>query len=417
MGFLSRFRQYGNINWTLADQALVSGVNFTTGLLLARYLGLESFGLYTMLWMVVLLLGSIQLALIISPMLSIAPKLDKVEHDIYQSSICMHQIVFSMTSFLLIVSILASTLYNFDYDYSLAFYTAAAAVGYQFQDYIRRYFFSVMRPRVAFFGDFVSYIGQLVAIYVVNYYLGLSIGYVLSAVALTSFLSALVMRPFMHVKFNSVEQVVADFRRSYHFSKWLVGSVVMQWLSGQIFFLLAAYLLGPAMVGVMKSAQNIVAATHVFIQALENIIPVKLATLYQRYGLKGISSYLSKSIPLSLSIVFLFCGFVGYFSDDLLTWLYGDEIEGYGYVLEYFCLVYMVMFMNIFLRFVLRTVEETKIIFQANLVAVLIVPFTIPMIYSLQVTGAMLGMLLSALITFLICGFYLVKRYRQGGYE
>ena len=32
------------INWALADQAMLSGINFLTGILLARYLGITEFG-------------------------------------------------------------------------------------------------------------------------------------------------------------------------------------------------------------------------------------------------------------------------------------------------------------------------------------------------------------------------------------
>ncbi len=31
--------RYSHLNWALADQTMVSGVNFLTGILLARYLG------------------------------------------------------------------------------------------------------------------------------------------------------------------------------------------------------------------------------------------------------------------------------------------------------------------------------------------------------------------------------------------
>ncbi len=49
--FLTRYR---HVNWALADQVMVSGVNFLTGILLARGLGIEEFGRFTLAWMVVL---------------------------------------------------------------------------------------------------------------------------------------------------------------------------------------------------------------------------------------------------------------------------------------------------------------------------------------------------------------------------
>src|SRR3989339_1774999 len=71
IAFISRYR---HMNWALADQAMVSGVNFLTGILLARYLGLEEYGRFTLAWMAVLLCNSFQQAGIIAPMMSIGPK-------------------------------------------------------------------------------------------------------------------------------------------------------------------------------------------------------------------------------------------------------------------------------------------------------------------------------------------------------
>ena len=54
----------GQINWAVTDQALVSGANFATGVLLARSLGLEEFGRFTLLWMGLQLLNQIPFALV-----------------------------------------------------------------------------------------------------------------------------------------------------------------------------------------------------------------------------------------------------------------------------------------------------------------------------------------------------------------
>ena len=66
--------RYSQINWALTDQAMVSGVNFLTGIVLARYLGIEEFGRFTLAWMAVLLVNSLQSGLIVQPMMSIGPK-------------------------------------------------------------------------------------------------------------------------------------------------------------------------------------------------------------------------------------------------------------------------------------------------------------------------------------------------------
>ena len=47
-------------SWVLADQALVSGVNFLNGILLARWLGITAYGTFALIWMAVLVASSLQ---------------------------------------------------------------------------------------------------------------------------------------------------------------------------------------------------------------------------------------------------------------------------------------------------------------------------------------------------------------------
>jgi len=67
-------KRYSHVNWAIADQAMVSASNFLIVVLLARFMGIEEFGRFSMVWLVAELLHSIQHALIIAPMLSVGPK-------------------------------------------------------------------------------------------------------------------------------------------------------------------------------------------------------------------------------------------------------------------------------------------------------------------------------------------------------
>ena len=84
---LSRFLG-GREIWALVDQALVSGSNFLTNIVLARMVGIEAFGAFTFAWMAVLFMNGFQNALIVAPMMSvifisIAP--DTLLHFVYGS--------------------------------------------------------------------------------------------------------------------------------------------------------------------------------------------------------------------------------------------------------------------------------------------------------------------------------------------
>ena len=58
----------------VADQAVVSATNFLTAVMLLRFMGLREFRVFTLAWMSVLFVNSLQTALIVAPMMSIPPK-------------------------------------------------------------------------------------------------------------------------------------------------------------------------------------------------------------------------------------------------------------------------------------------------------------------------------------------------------
>ena len=75
-----------NLSWTILDQGMVSGVNFAVGILIARFLGVKEFGIFSLLLMAILFVQSIQKALIITPMMSVGPKIEEREKKSLLSS-------------------------------------------------------------------------------------------------------------------------------------------------------------------------------------------------------------------------------------------------------------------------------------------------------------------------------------------
>jgi len=155
--------RYSQVNWALADQAMVSGVNFLTGILLARYLGLAEYGRFTLVWMAVLFFNSLQQAAILSPMMSIGPKRDKNQEARYYGAVFLQQVIWTGASAaFMFAGARGCRILRPDWDVQgLAFPLVAALVAYQFQDFLRRYFFVRNRASVAFLNDCISYLGQL----------------------------------------------------------------------------------------------------------------------------------------------------------------------------------------------------------------------------------------------------------------
>ena len=87
---------------TLMDQALVSGSNFLTAILITRLAGLEEYGFFALAWMGLLLMSSLQQAFIQAPMMSLGPKKSEAEKANYFPASQFLQIGFAVLIFLLI---------------------------------------------------------------------------------------------------------------------------------------------------------------------------------------------------------------------------------------------------------------------------------------------------------------------------
>ena len=159
---LQLVRRLGQINWGLADQVVVSGGNFLTTLLLARSLGVEEFGRFTLAWMVVLFAGHLQQALILTPMMSIGPKQDPQAAPAYLGAVLVQQAAFTpLTSAAILLGVmLVNTLWNDTGLASLLLPLLAANCAHQAQEFLRRHFFTAGQNLVALAIDLLRYGSQ-----------------------------------------------------------------------------------------------------------------------------------------------------------------------------------------------------------------------------------------------------------------
>jgi O-antigen/teichoic acid export membrane protein len=395
--------RHSPINWALADQTLVSGVNFLTGILLARYLGIEEFGRYTLVWMSVLFVNSLQHAMINSPMMSIGPKQPDAETPAYYGAIIVQQIVFSCVVFLSLFAGVqwSGVLFPEWQVEGLALPLALAAVAFLFQDFLRRYFFTRSRQSVAFATDVIRYGGQIVVLFWLFAISKESVdsAQVLWVIAIMAAISALAGTFFVERVEISAKALKATATRHWHFSKWLIGSSLMQWTSGNFFLISAGTLLGPTAVGAIRAAQNLMGITHILFQGLENIVPIQASRYYHENGLDRLKTYLGQvvvngglataAIALTLSVA----------PEFWLALVFGDSFAVYGSLVRWYGVLYILMFFGLPLRAGLRAIEHSKPIFWSYVAtSIFALAVAYPLIRQFDLTGVMCGILATQVI-------------------
>ena len=409
--FLGRYSQ---INWALLDQAMVSGVNFFTGIILVRFLGLEEFGRFTLTWLIILFFNSIQFSAVISPMMSIGPKQAEREMQQYYGAVVLQQLFWSGLCVISIFSCVWGSQFFVGWKiHTLAAPLAVALLAVQSQDFLRRYFFVRKRAALAFGNDCICYLARLLLLMVFFKFRVLNINEVLWLIAFTATLAAVI--GFFQTERLIFSRIFAQRVTTvhWHFSKWLIVSALLQWTSGNFFLVAAGSILGVFAVGTIKAAQNIIGITHVFFQALENIVPARASFYYKQGGVTRLINYLKRVSCIGGVVTLFIVLIVSLFPKLWISLFYGDNYSEISYALLWYGPVYLCVFFGLSLRSGLRSVNYTKAIFIGYLAMTLFSLISAyPMIIWLKIHGAMIGMLITQIIFLSISSmllFYKIK--------
>lgn len=406
------------LSWALFDQAMVSLANFLTGVLAARFLGIEEFGRFTLMSLVIQFVSGVQFAIINAPMMSIGVGRGQDERHQYYAATFFNQIIF--VSILLIGTIVGMLIVG---EVSpawqignLALPLAAVAAGSSLHDFFRRYFFTIGSARRAFIADFIRYVGQVALLFglAALAHVQINVGDVLWILAFTASVGALVGLPDLRGFKWQASQVRKVMLEHWHFGKWLLGSVLVSWAQRSIFQVIAGILLGAAAVGAIKAVQMLMGATQIFLQGLENVVPVEATRRYKEHGKKALASYLKHinfiggGIVISASLIFIVA------PDFWLKILYGKEFVGYGNLVFWYLICYIMFFFEVSLGAGLRALHDTSPIFYSYCIGTVVaVVCAYPLTWAFGVTGNAAGAALVSLSTQLVLWRAFYVRYAQ----
>ena len=409
-------KSYRSINWALADQTMLSGVNFLTGILLARYLGITDFGIFTLAWVIVEFVQGIQYSLIIMPMVSIGPKQSDHERLDYLGSVMVQQVALAILSTMLFfLGIRLADLLFADWNLGvLTWPLATALLVSQLQNFVRRYFFAFGRGALAFFVDFVRYAGQIVVLFWLLRMGDMGAGGALWVIAGTSLASTLLAVGFLDKVTWNRENFYTTFFRHWAFSKWLLMSEPMRWITGNFYMFVVGGVIGAAAVGAIRAAQNLVGLSHIMMLGLENVVPAGAARRLRQGGKQAFLQFQRRMTIFGGCIV----GAVGIVAsaapDFWLELIYGKDYVGSGHLVVWWSVIYFIAFLEKQITIGLRTIERTKWVFWAHLTTAFISVVTVyPLTLYLDQIGVMIGILAVALVRIAIVAYSYFDQLRR----
>ena len=254
--------------------------------------------------------------------------------------------------------------------------------------------------------DCIAYGGQPLAILALSYLEIISINNTFLSMSTLFGLAILYNLP--KVKFTlKLLNLKNTITENWSFSKYLVGTALLQWVSGNFFIIVAGGLLGPVAIGAIRIAQNVVGVLHVLFSAMENIIPIKGAEILNQKGsVKAIQYFKSMFFKGGL-VTLIILVVIALFRTQIITLFYGTEYLAYVNVLLGFTGLYLLVFIGTILGFVIRTFEMNQIFFWSYIITTVFSLLAAKAIITqMGIYGVLIGLFITQLINI---SFYLLK--------
>jgi len=348
---------------TVADQVLVSGANFATLIVLARALGLDAFGRFSIVALLVLLFTAAQNALCVTPLMSLAPAMGRA-HPAFFSTIA------ALTAALATVTALVGTIVTAiawdDRRVPVLVVVAASLLVIQLREFQRRHHFVSGQLTRAVVGDAIVYGGQLIGALVLaglgalrSPATALGVIGVTAGVGLLFELVAGYARQFV----RQFDRVVA--RSVWEFGRWQLGSAAVNWLSGYALILLAGVYLDVRAVGGIRAAQSLGGIVNVVLLSTENWLPARTTRVLTERGPAAMNVQLRRLSLYGAGVVSVIILPVLIGPQFWMELLYGKRFGDYGVVLVAFALQSIPAAVATVLQAGLRSAGRTKQLFFA----------------------------------------------------
>jgi O-antigen/teichoic acid export membrane protein len=392
--------------WLVGDQALVSAMNFLTSAVLARMLGVHDFGVFSVFYIILQYLNSIQLALIVSPMMTLAPQISgKSDRAVFLKGMGGYQYVFSAACCaftLLLAAVEKFHLAPAAIDPGVLIPFALSIFFFQAQDWLRRFWYVEERGKAVFVNDVISYVGQVVVLFVLWHMRAATVRSAYYAVALTSLAAFLVGSAGEDV-WATFRQIKLVVKETWAFGRSLLVASQFQWVGSQGILIIVAAISGVNAAGGIRAVMALLGPVNVLYQLLDNVIPVRAAREFTKSGRAGLLAYLRR-VGLFLSVaVGVPVLVISLAAKPIMAIAFGRAFEGFAHLVFWQAIYVLLALIYKGLQYYHRTMGTVGVLARSALiVSVVSVASCIVLARQFGATGGMIALVVGQVLNVFI---------------
>ena len=360
---------------TLVDQAVVSGTNFMTGVVIGRVCTKQEFGLYMLGLTILLYATSLQTSLILTPYMMNSPQLRGRAQALFTGSTLVHQVGLSALAVLcLTVAGAILSLGLGPQGLKPVVWTLAAVIAFiLLRDYARQVCFSKLQVGSALLLDSAVAAGQLGCVLLLAHMGVLSSSLAYGVIGVACGLAALAWLIWMRAAFAlSISQAMVDLRYSWAFGKWVFASGLLWTLSMSLYPWFLAVFHGTESAGVWAACVGIVAICNPLLIGATNFLGPRIAHSFAQGGRPALWRYAVRASLVFSVLVIPLCLILLVFGDSLMARLYGAKYAGNGSVVSVLAVDVLVSAAGFTFSRSLFAMGRARVEFMANLAALFV---------------------------------------------
>ena len=403
------FKQNANKVLMVALQGVASGSNFLLVIILTRVYGLETFGVFSMIWLILIFTLGLQQSMILSPLLTLwAKNNDKnIWNGFFQLNLLLAILMALFAGLFARYVHLFASKWIID-KYSLVIFFMV--IVFSMHLFNRRSLINMGYTVFVLLIDSLAYLPPLVAILVFKPALVTVLIIQVAFMGLAMLIGTLQLKPGF-VPLKELKPLVVDI---WKFSSWLLLTGVLQWFSGNFFIVATGTILGASALGIIRLGQSAIGVFNVFFISLENRVPFSASRLLSVDGKVKMQRYLTDIFVKGVFVTLLTMGVFALASKQLIGFLYGGIYAQYYWVLILFAGLQLFVFISTLFQITIRTVEKTRIIFLVYLViTVFSMSLAFPVVRQWGIQGALAGLYAAQLIGIIIYTITLKLQWKK----
>jgi O-antigen/teichoic acid export membrane protein len=379
--------------WAIADQGVVSLGNFFTTILLARSLTPELYGIWTVVFSLILFLNVLHASLITYPLsVRLASRDDADTGQLIIAALGLTAILWVPQAAILfgVCFLIGGPV--------LALWASIGLLLWQLQETTRRALMARLAFRTALFTDGISYLGQagLLWLLVQKERLTPEIGF--AVIGLTCGVAAIAQLMRLPVRIRKGGGGAAGVRDSARIfwatGHWVLGANLVTNFSIQAVPWALFLLQGPAETAGFQAISNLLGASHPVMLSLGNIVVPAAARARVKDGFQAARRVALRHTAQGGLLLLPYLAALLIFPGLLLSWFYG---AGSQYVklensLRLLTVLYALHYISLALKFLLNALEKNRQHFMVEFCgSVLLVVVLVPLVLQFGLLGAILA--------------------------